>query len=141
MRPACSARSCFRSSAMPTWRITGCAVRERLAAAALAIGIASAVIAASSPPHSAAADTRRLAADVKAEFLHAWRGYERYAWGHDELRPLTRQPYDWYGEPLAMTPVDALDTLVVMGLRHEADKARLEIDRRLSFDRDVFVKT
>lgn len=26
---------------------------------------------------------------VKNAFLHAWRGYEKYAWGHDEVRPLT----------------------------------------------------
>ena len=29
------------------------------------------------------------AADVKAEFLHAWNGYKQYAWGHDELLPVS----------------------------------------------------
>src|SRR3954452_7068595 len=46
---------------------------------------------------------RALAARVRGEFLHAWRGYVRYAWGHDELRPLSKKPHDWYGEPLYMT--------------------------------------
>jgi hypothetical protein len=55
------------------------------------------------------------AADVKAEFLHAWRNYEKYAWGHDALKPLSHQPHDWYGQSLMMTPVDALDTLILMG--------------------------
>ena len=35
-------------------------------------------------------DRAALAARVKEEFLHAWHGYERHAWGHDELRPLSR---------------------------------------------------
>jgi hypothetical protein len=31
---------------------------------------------------------KKLAAEVKAEFLHAWNGYKKYAWGHDDLKPL-----------------------------------------------------
>src|SRR5579863_7254719 len=80
------------------------------------------------------------AARVKAEFLHAWQNYERYAWGHDELRPLSKTPRDWYGQSLLMTPVDALDTLVLMGLKDEADKDRALIDAQLSFDKDIYVK-
>lgn len=80
------------------------------------------------------------AARVKVEFLHAWTNYERYAWGHDELRPLSRTPRDWYGQSLLMTPVDALDTLILMGLKDEADKDRELIATHLDFDRDVYVK-
>src|SRR5579863_967720 len=80
------------------------------------------------------------AARVKAEFLHAWQNYERYAWGHDELRPLSKTPRDWYGQSLLMTPVDALDTLVLMGLKDEADKDRELIATQLSFDKDIYVK-
>src|SRR3954471_13153060 len=57
----------------------------------------------------ASVNRRVLAARVRGEFLHAWRGYVRYAWGHDELRPLSKAAHDWYGEPLYMTQVDALD--------------------------------
>ena len=39
-----------------------------------------------------------------------------------------------------MTPVDALDTLVLMNCRAEADKTRELIATRLSFDRDIYVK-
>ncbi|HET7307205.1 MAG TPA: glycoside hydrolase family 47 protein [Gammaproteobacteria bacterium] len=85
-------------------------------------------------------DTTALATQVKAQFLHAWHNYERYAWGHDALRPLSKKPYDWYGQSLMMTPVDALDTLVLMGLKHEADKDRKLIDSKLSFDKDIYVK-
>jgi mannosidase alpha-like ER degradation enhancer 2 len=39
-----------------------------------------------------------------------------------------------------MTPVDGLDTLVVMGLKADADKTRELIAARLSFDKDIYVK-
>jgi len=86
-------------------------------------------------------DRAALAARVKEELLHSWRAYERYAWGHDELKPVSRTPHDWYGnESLLMTPVDALDTLILMGLTDEAEKAKSLIVENLSFDRDVSVK-
>ncbi|HMA17053.1 MAG TPA: glycoside hydrolase family 47 protein, partial [Thermoanaerobaculia bacterium] len=77
---------------------------------------------------------------VRAEILHSWRGYERYAWGHDELKPVSRTPRDWSVDSLLMTPVDALDTLLLAGLNEEAAKAKALIVERLSFDRDVEVK-
>jgi ER degradation enhancer, mannosidase alpha-like 2 len=83
---------------------------------------------------------RQLAARVRTEFLHAWNSYERYAWGHDALRPLSKTAHDWYGQSLLMTPVDALDTLVVMHLDAEAARARSLIVSDLSFDRDIYVK-
>ena len=82
----------------------------------------------------------QLAARVRSEFLHAWNNYERYAWGHDALKPLRKTPHDWYGQSLLMTPVDALDTLVVMHLDAQAAKARSLILSDLSFDRDIYVK-
>jgi ER degradation enhancer, mannosidase alpha-like 2 len=92
------------------------------------------------PPASAPLDPAALAAEVKAELLHAWRGYERHAWGHDELKPLSRTAHDWYAEPLLMTPVDALDTLLLMGLGEEAAKAQALVVANLRFDRDVSVQ-
>jgi hypothetical protein len=83
---------------------------------------------------------RQMAARVRSEFLHAWRNYERYAWGHDALRPLSKTPHDWYGQSLLMTPVDALDTLVLMNVDADAAKAKALIVRDLSFDRDIYVK-
>jgi len=82
----------------------------------------------------------RVAEQVRAEFLHAWRGYERYAWGHDALRPLSKAPHDWYAESLLMTPVDALDTMILMGLTAEAEKTKKLIVENLSFDKDLSVK-
>src|SRR5213075_1846993 len=83
---------------------------------------------------------RQLAARVRTEFLHAWNNYERYAWGHDALRPLSKTAHDWYGQSLLMTPVDALDTLVLMHLDAEAMRTRSLIVSDLSFDRDIYVK-
>lgn len=83
---------------------------------------------------------RQVAACMRAEFLHAWNAYERYAWGHDALRPLSKTTHDWYGGSLLMTPVDALDTLILMHLDAEAARARSLIVNDLSFDRDIYVK-
>jgi len=85
-------------------------------------------------------ESARLAGEVKAEFLHAWNGYRKYAWGHDDLAPLSQKPHDWYAKPLLMTPVDALDTLLVMGLKDEADAARELIATKLDLDQDIYVK-
>ncbi len=81
-----------------------------------------------------------MARQVRGEFLYAWNAYKQYAWGHDELKPLSKSFKDWYGTSLYMTPVDALDTLVLMGLNDEADKAREAITKNLSFDQDIEVK-
>ena len=85
-------------------------------------------------------DRAQLADRVKAEFLHAWRGYRKYAWGHDDLKPLSKTHHDWYAEPLLMTPVDALDTMILMGLDDEARETREYIVRNLSFDKDIYVQ-
>jgi mannosidase alpha-like ER degradation enhancer 2 len=84
--------------------------------------------------------SEKLAAETRAEFLHAWRGYKKHARGHDDLRPLSKTHHDWYGQTLLMTPVDALDTMILMGLQDEADTTREYIVANLSFDKDIFVQ-
>ncbi|HEX7316852.1 MAG TPA: glycoside hydrolase family 47 protein [Pyrinomonadaceae bacterium] len=91
-------------------------------------------------PRAGRVDRRALAARVRAEFLHAWRGYERHAWGHDELKPLSKTARDWYGEPLYMTQVDSLDTLFFMGFRDEEKRTREFVVEHLNFDRDIYVQ-
>jgi mannosidase alpha-like ER degradation enhancer 2 len=107
----------------------------KIQAAAIAILLFSHLASAAEPIDRAA-----MAARIRAEFLHAWAAYEQYAWGHDELKPLSHDVRDWYGESLLMTPVDALDTLLLMGAHDEAEKAKASILERLSFDRDISVK-
>lgn len=79
-------------------------------------------------------------AAVRAEFLHAWNGYKKYAWGHDDLKPLSKSYHDWYAESLLMTPVDALDTMILMGLKEEAATTKDYILQHLSFDKDISVQ-
>lgn len=83
---------------------------------------------------------KQLAAEVKAEFLHAWQGYKKYAWGHDDLKPLSKSYHDWYAQPLLMTPVDALDTMIIMGFKAEAARTKDYILKNLSFDKDIDVQ-
>ena len=82
----------------------------------------------------------RLANQVRAEFLHAWNGYKKHCWGHDELKPLSKTCRDWYETSLLMTPVDSLDTMILMGLNDEAKTTREYIATHLSFDKDVYVQ-
>ena len=83
---------------------------------------------------------QKLADEVKAEFLHAWNGYKKHAWGHDDLKPLSKTHHDWYAQPLLMTPVDSLDTMILMGLTDEANATREYIVGNLSFDKDIEVQ-
>jgi predicted alpha-1,2-mannosidase len=81
-----------------------------------------------------------MANSVQEAFLHAWRGYEAYAWGHDALKPLSRGYRDWYDRSLYMTPVDAFDTMLLMGLDEEAARAKQLVLDSLSFDQDFSVQ-
>lgn len=115
-------------------------MRDARPAATCAILAAILLASAPKPPIAAPIDRAELAGRVKAELLHSWRGYERYAWGHDELLPVSKRGQDFYAEPLLMTPVDALDTLLLVGLPAEAERAKRLILTRLSFDRDLNVQ-
>jgi len=81
-----------------------------------------------------------MAERVRQEFRHAWDGYKQYAWGHDALKPLSKSYRDWYGVSLLMSPVDGLDTMILMGMNDEAATTREYIVKNLSFDRDLYVK-
>lgn len=48
-------------------------------------------------------------------FKHAWKGYCKYAWGHDHVKPITKKYQDWFN--LGLTIVDSLDTLWIMNLK------------------------
>jgi hypothetical protein len=65
---------------------------------------------------------------------HAWKGYKDYAWGYDDLQPLTKKGKNWYTHSLLMTPVDAFDTFILLGMKEEADEAKQLILSRLNFD-------
>lgn len=48
-------------------------------------------------------------------FRHAWTGYKEFAWGHDNLKPISMVSHDWFG--LGLTIVDSLDTMYIMDLQ------------------------
>lgn len=52
---------------------------------------------------------------VVAAFKHAWKGYKTFAWGHDNLRPMSERPFDWM--TLGTTIVNSLDTMYIMNLK------------------------
>jgi mannosidase alpha-like ER degradation enhancer 2 len=85
-------------------------------------------------------DQAKLASDVRTEFLHAWNGYKQYAWGHDDLKPLSKSYHDWHAVPLYMTAVDAMDALTIMGFDEEAKADREYVATHLTFDHDIEVK-
>ncbi|KAI8803729.1 glycoside hydrolase [Cladochytrium replicatum] len=73
---------------------------------------------------------------VKEMMVHAWKNYERFAWGADELHPVSKRPKNWYGNfSLMSTPVDALDTLFIMGLSEEYSRAKSLVLRKLDFSK------
>ncbi|MCF8259410.1 MAG: glycoside hydrolase family 47 protein [Melioribacteraceae bacterium] len=85
-------------------------------------------------------DKSKYSEMVKREFIHAWNGYKKYAYGHDALKPLSKSFRDWYGESLYMTPVDAFDTMILMGLAEEANETKNLILENLSFDKNLSVQ-
>lgn len=61
-------------------------------------------------------------AQIKTEMKRAWDAYRTYAFGHDELVPISKT----YKDPFAgwgATLVDSLDTLWIMGMKEEFDDA------------------
>ncbi len=82
----------------------------------------------------------QLANEVKAEFIHSWNAYKTYAWGHDRLSPMSKSFYDWYGDPLHLSMIEAFDTMILMGMEEEADSVHRYLVENLSFDKDLYVK-
>ena len=85
-------------------------------------------------------DKAEMANRVKTEFLHAWNGYKKYAWGYDALQPLSKKPHNWYKKSLLMTPVDAFDSMILMDLTEEAKETKELIFKNLDFDVDMDVQ-
>ena len=106
----------------------------------LVLAITASVMAPPCAAQAVALDKAEMANRVREEFLHAWNAYKQYAWGHDELKPLSKTSRDWYGVSLYMTPLDSLDTMILMGMNEEAEKTREYIVQNLSFDHDIYVK-
>ncbi|XP_068576835.1 mannosidase, alpha, class 1B, member 1b isoform X2 [Cebidichthys violaceus] len=74
---------------------------------------------------------------VQEAFLHSWKGYKDFAWGHDELRPLSKSYSEWFG--VGLTLIDALDTMWILGLKKEFEEAKSWVATELTFNKNVDV--
>lgn len=66
----------------------------------------------------------------------AWDSYSKYAWGQNELKPISRQGHStsiFGNTALGATIVDAIDTLYIMGLKDEYQRGRVWVDTSLHF--------
>ena len=67
---------------------------------------------------------------------HAWDSYVKYAWGQNELRPISHRGHSasiFGNSALGATIVDGLDTLYLMGLKDEFKQGRDWIATQLTF--------
>ena len=67
----------------------------------------------------------------------AWSMYVKYAWGQNELKPISRRGHStsiFGNAAIGATIVDALDTLYIMGLENEYAEGRNWVEKSLRFD-------
>ncbi|KAM9321965.1 endoplasmic reticulum mannosyl-oligosaccharide 1,2-alpha-mannosidase isoform 1-T2 [Pholidichthys leucotaenia] len=88
------------------------------------------------PQKVSTGDTDRLEA-VREAFRHAWKGYKDYAWGHDELKPISKSFGEWFS--LGLTLIDSMDSMWIMGLTEEFAEAKNWVEKELSFNKNVDV--
>jgi len=74
---------------------------------------------------------------VKSAIMHAWDGYKQWAWGMDELAPVSKGGLKWFG--LGLTLVDSLDLLWLIDEKDEFQGARDWVATELNVDQDVHV--
>ena len=67
---------------------------------------------------------------VVEAFRHSWQGYEDFAFGYDELHPLSKKGSNWFG--LGLTIIDCLDTALIMNQTDIYEKARNWVDKSMS---------
>ena len=53
---------------------------------------------------------------VKNAFVVSWKGYEKYAWGKDVYKPVSKVGVNMGPKPVGWIIVDYLDTLKIIGL-------------------------
>jgi len=64
---------------------------------------------------------------VKQMMKHAWENYVTYAWGKNELRPVSKRGHSasiFGSSSMGATIVDAMDTLFIMGMDEEFEKGK-----------------
>ncbi|KAK2864293.1 hypothetical protein Q7C36_003447 [Tachysurus vachellii] len=81
-------------------------------------------------------ETREKRAKIKEMMQFAWNNYKRYAWGSNELRPVSKQGHssNLFGSLRGATIVDALDTLYIMEMYDEFEAATEWVEKNLDFN-------
>lgn len=82
-------------------------------------------------------DIRNKLDTVKEMMKHAWNNYKLYAWGKNELKPMSKRAHlsSVFGAgDLGATIVDGLDTLYLMGLNEEFREGRDWVAEHLHID-------
>ncbi|KDQ15690.1 glycoside hydrolase family 47 protein [Botryobasidium botryosum FD-172 SS1] len=74
---------------------------------------------------------------VVRAFQHAWSGYERDAFGDDQYHPIGKHGSNMSSKgAIGYTILDALDTMLLMGLTEEYSRSREWVATKLTFDID-----
>ncbi|KAK1427776.1 hypothetical protein QVD17_16471 [Tagetes erecta] len=97
------------------------------------------------------AKRRRMSDKVRKMFYHAYDNYMTYAFPHDELKPMTKSftnslselgnlklenlPHEYNGT--ALTLIESLSSLVILGNNTEFEKAVMWLSENLTFDVDA----
>uniref|UniRef100_A0A8C8GHW4 alpha-1,2-Mannosidase n=1 Tax=Oncorhynchus tshawytscha TaxID=74940 RepID=A0A8C8GHW4_ONCTS len=81
-------------------------------------------------------ETKERRAKIKEMMTFAWDSYKRYAWGSNELRPVSKQGHssNLFGDIKGATIVDALDTLYIMEMFEDFDMATEWVEKNLDFN-------
>nr|XP_056712929.1 mannosyl-oligosaccharide 1,2-alpha-mannosidase IA [Euleptes europaea] len=84
---------------------------------------------------------RQKRAKIREMMKHAWDNYKHYAWGLNELKPISKQGHssNLFGNIQGATIVDALDTLYIMEMKDEFKEAKEWVEKNLDFDVDAEV--
>ena len=72
--------------------------------------------------------------------VHAWENYVKYAWGKNELRPVSMRGHSasiFGSASMGATIVDAMDTLYIMGMDNEFKRGREWINSQLDMNKMV----
>ncbi|XP_039101969.1 mannosyl-oligosaccharide 1,2-alpha-mannosidase IA [Hyaena hyaena] len=79
---------------------------------------------------------REKRAKIKEMMKHAWNNYKRYAWGLNELKPISKEGHSssLFGSIKGATIVDALDTLFIMEMKDEFEEAKSWVEENLDFN-------
>lgn len=83
---------------------------------------------------------KEMCDSIKTAVQFAWDSYKKYAWGYDEVKPISKQPQNWYLQSMLMTPVDAFDTFTLLGMKEEAKEAKQLIFSQLNLHLDQSVQ-